>query len=62
MDSEGIQNGWTRKVLIKTAITRAVNRSPGNSAQNERFFFAGFSGLAPSGRVSLSGSISFPSR
>jgi hypothetical protein len=42
IDSEGIQNGWRRKVLMTTAITSAVSRSPGNSAMKERL--RGFSG------------------
>jgi hypothetical protein len=39
IDSEGIQNGWIKKVLITTAMIRAVTRRPGSSAQKERFFF-----------------------
>jgi hypothetical protein len=42
IDSEGIQNGWIKKVLITTAMIRAVTRSPGSSAQKERFFFFSF--------------------
>jgi hypothetical protein len=51
MDSEGIQNGCTRKVLIRTAMARAVRSRPGSSAQNERFFFC-FSPLVAEGTSS----------
>jgi hypothetical protein len=54
IDSEGIQKGWTKKVLINTAMTRAVSSSPGSSAQKERFFFFGLTRC--SGRGSSSGS------
>ncbi|HSM45926.1 MAG TPA: hypothetical protein VK969_12995 [Acidimicrobiia bacterium] len=39
IDSEGIQNGWTRNVLMITAMASAVRRRPGSSAQKERLFF-----------------------
>jgi hypothetical protein len=39
IDSDGIQNGCTKNVLTTTAMTRAVRRRPGSSAQNDRLFF-----------------------
>jgi hypothetical protein len=49
IDSEGIQNGWIRKVLMMTAMARAVSRRPGSSARKDRFFSgAGISSGAPS--------------
>jgi len=55
IDSEGIQNGWTRNVLINTAMTRAVSKSPGSSAQNDRLL-SFLDGPGDSRRGSLSGS------
>ncbi|HEY6629332.1 MAG TPA: hypothetical protein VI193_10150 [Acidimicrobiia bacterium] len=58
IEPDGIQNGWMRKVLMMTAMARAVRRRPGSSARNDRFFSgAGLSSGAPStwfgvGRVS----------
>jgi hypothetical protein len=45
IDSDGIQNGWMRKVLMTTAIASAVSSSPGSSARKDRCR-EGFSGTA----------------
>jgi hypothetical protein len=47
IDSDGIQKGWMRKVLMTTAMARAVRSRPGSSARNDRGR-EGFSGTASS--------------
>jgi hypothetical protein len=52
IDSEGIQKGWMRKVLMTTAIASAVSRRPGSSARKERGR-EDFSGTASSSTESV---------
>jgi hypothetical protein len=57
IDSDGIQKGWIRKVLMTTAIASAVRSSPGSSARKERGR-EGFSGTACSSTGSVCWEIS----
>jgi hypothetical protein len=57
IDSEGIQKGWMRKVLMTTAMTSAVRRRPGSSARKD-LGRERFSGTACSSTASVGWEIS----